>query len=51
MAQIPYSGPAIFAVQRDLKGSVKGDKNKNKYVEVDVDIDRFGCLKIMSKSV
>ena len=42
------SGPAIWAVKKDLKGSLKGDIDTN----VDVDIDRYlGCLTGVSKSV
>ena len=39
-----------MAVERDLKGSFKGDVGIDVYV--DVDIDRyFRCLKFVAKSV
>ena len=43
---------AMLALYRDLKGSLKGDKDIDVEVEVGVDIDwYFGCLKEVSKSV
>ena len=43
----PETGPPLFlALERDLKGSFKGDIDVDRDVEVDVDIDSYsGCLK------
>ena len=42
----------MLALYRDLKGSLKGDKDIDVEVEVGVDIDwYFGCLKEASKSI
>ena len=46
------AGSAILVVERDLKGSCKGDIDLDMDVEVDVDVERcFVCLKGFSKSV